>query len=204
MVIVGSPMAEFQVVVLKSIPFQGVEEEYSNVYTLTTDFGEQFADEAAIDSIVGLERGVHATTVRFLSAVSYEGVGGNLTPRFRKFIDLPGQQSPTTNMYHECAVLCTIELPRSGLFGLGRRRFLRKWLHTGCGNIGANSMGGNGQTGSGIMSSAYTTAMLNTYWTPMVTAEHGGGLLSATNGDRPISLANARISPYLEHRQFHR
>lgn len=196
-------MAVFSVVTLKEVSFQGRQEQFSNAYHLTTSTGEEFDDQAAINSIVSLERAVHATAVRFVSAVSYDvSLTNNLTPRRREFLEVQGQGAPPDGTYRECAALCRVELPRGGVFNLGRRRFLSKWLHLCTSTVGGVAAGDGTRSGEAL--AAFDAPLLSTYWEPMVTQEHGGGLLCAPNGDLPLEGAQPFIGDYLEHRQFHR
>lgn len=192
-------MGNFKIIITKEVDFQGRKEQFSNVYTLSTGVAEAFDDGAAIDSIVELERAVHTQFVRFVRAESYgvNPVTGD-NPRFGKDLAVVGTMPYSQMTYYECAVLVQFELPRSGgLIGIGRKRRLKKWLHSG-------ALGGAETTeqvrGSAALSVAQKARFMDSYATPLMNQEHGGGRLAALNGDLPSSAA---VHDYLEHRQFH-
>jgi hypothetical protein len=189
----------FKVIIKKRIAFQGRLEEFSNVYVLSTGIAETFGDEAAIDSIVALEKTVHAGPVTFFKGETYgiNPVTGDV-PRFGKDLSGGGSMAAGAQIYNEAAILVTFELPRKGgLIGIGRRRMLRKWLHTGYLPVGAASESNAGAVDLGATAKG---VILNNYANPLRTAEHGGGKIAAPNGDLPTASA---VRPYLEHHQFH-
>ncbi len=191
-------MGKFRVIITKSQTFQGKVEEFSNVYVLDTGTFEGFDDEAAINSIVGLEKAVHSTEVTFVRGESYgiNPVTGD-NPRFGKPLSGAGTMAAGARIYVECAILVKFELPRKGgLIGIGRRRMLRKWIKPGYlpTNAASDSNSGKVAMGSGAQEFFRTS-----YAEPLRNNSHGGGSLAAENGDRPSGSA---VHPFVEHRQY--
>jgi hypothetical protein len=192
-------MGMFKVIIKKTVPFQGRNEEFSNVYLLSTGSFEGFNDANAIDSIADLEKKVYGSPVLFTRGESYgiNPVTGDV-PRFGKALEGNGQVNGAAP-YVECAVLVKFELPRkNNLIGIGRRRLLKKWLHVA--RMTATDIEANAETGAVPLGSVFATAIRTKYSEPMRNQEHGGGKLAAPNGDLPLS---SEIHPFLEHHQFH-
>ena len=84
-------MAVGQIVIVKSTAWQGRSEDFSNVYNLHELAATAEAGEAAIDSIVALERAVHGSNVTFKEARAYvfRGLAG-YEGTFRKALNVPG------------------------------------------------------------------------------------------------------------------
>lgn len=186
------------VTITKEVDWQGGVEEFSNVYHLD-EVGSTAADgNAAVDSLVAIERAVHGTDVRFKEAKVYRfgGLAGT-EGIYRETLTGTGALNTLERCYRECAVLVKFELPRSGTFGFGRFRQLMKWLHV------AQLPGvidGQFKNGIAVMNAGAVTFYRDSYATPLMTQPHGPGRLSNAAGVRPTALA---IHPYLEHRQFH-
>jgi hypothetical protein len=192
-------VGRFRVIITKASQFQGRLEQWSNVYILDTGTFETFEDEAAINSIVALEKTVHGGNVQFVKGETYgiNPVTGD-NPRFGKPLSGNGTMGSGPQIYKETAVLVKFELPRAGgLTGIGRRRMLRKWLH--CGYLPTAASTGMAY-GDEPLGSTTKTAFLNNYANPLRNGNHGNGQLSAPNGDKPTAAA---VHDYLEHRQFH-
>ncbi len=193
-------MGSFRITTTKFTTFQGKTEEFSNVYVLDTGTLEAFDDEAAIDGIIALEKKVFSSNTGFRRATSYgiNPIRGDV-PRYGKELAGNGLVSVqlAANFYPECAILVKFELPRpGGQVGIGKRRMLRKWLHTGTLPGSAEEAEGKAAALSVQTRAFYTRE----YAEPLRTGSFGGGSLSAPNGDKPISTST---HPYLEHRQFH-
>lgn len=195
-------MAVFKLVTVKSVMFQGVREEFTNQYHLSTAFGETFGDAAALNAIKDLERNIFAPAVTFERGVSYEtGPGPNNTRHIEDWAQAGAASPSDAPVYRECAVLVEWELPRAGLFNLGAKRFLRKWLHTAClpgGGVGTAPA----VEGGAVIPAPVQLAIVDMYADPLRNGTFGGGQLVAPNGDRPTGPSN--VKDYLEHRQFHR
>lgn len=190
-------MAVGQVVIVKQVPWQGGSEEFSNVYNLDDLANTAEAGQAAAESILALERAVHAPTVNFkeLRVYTFQGLAG-YEGIYRADINLAGlNASAGGSMYRECAILVKFELPRSGIGGFGRFRQLMKWLHVG------GMISGDAQiTGATALTATQKTFYTTNYADPLRNNLHGGARLSNGDGVRPSA---ARIHDYVEHRQFH-
>ncbi len=189
-------MPLYKVAVEKSIPFQGKEEYFSNVYTFDVTSGDSlFELETLADRIVDIEVPLFVTSVTFRHVRLWSaGIGPNYM-WVSKAIPQPRTGTRAGELvYRECALLISWPLPRRQ--GLRRtiRRDLRKWLHTGTHH--GHSVAGHGtpQTINGL---AGVPAYVNDIKEPVA-----GAFLCAPNGDRPTGPAVA--APYLEHRQFPR
>lgn len=198
-------MADIAVQILKSLMFQGVREQYSNVYTFNVDMlsGGVETDEVVIDRLVGLERAVHTPVVTFEGARSYS-IGGlqatNVMRAVRDNIALPGlAPADEQAMYRECAFRIDFQLPRSLV--LRRRRIGRKFLHTGAAPmLGAVGVGTFDVAGEQPLAGAFRDELLARYATPLTTGWPEGWEFGS-HGD---PFTDPSVFEYLEHRQFHR
>lgn len=189
-------MSGIMVTTLKSMPFQGNEEVWSNVYFFgdgggfgaTTD-GEA---EQVIDFCIAQERSIHANHIKFLGGSArqlnafHKPVSGEAL--FSKELT-PGTVgtagTATSGMYRECAVMVR--------WLLGGRRYLRSFYHT-CLSHGYDLEGDTAITGNpGTQLITFAEAMLNT-----VTA---GYRRRSPSGEAPSAVGYHK---YLEHRQFHK
>jgi hypothetical protein len=180
--------------------FQGHAEDFSNVWTVDTALAESFNDVATINQIVAFEKALHTNHVSFIRASSY-GIGGTDAGNvMREILDLTGlgTVSPGNDLYRECALRVTFELPRSLI--LRRKRTASKWFHLGAiPNVTGWSSGM--ASGATILTPGVQTWFTNLWNTHNMDDTLAGGGVLAVGGD---PYGPPVVSPYMEHRQFKR
>lgn len=189
-------MAGVQVVVRKMVPFQGREEEFSNVYYFTNAGASIAATESEASAILAAcierERPIFATIVQFLggSVRNLGPFGGPVAGEALHSAEQPPGTVGTggtanTSMYRECAVQVR--------WLLGGRRFLRSMLHT-CLHHNYDL------TGVNETAPAQLSAGLKAYADANLQPLPNGYRRTSPGGDIPGVVG---YSKYLEHRQFH-
>lgn len=184
----------------KTMPFQGAQEVFSNVYTM--DSGPDLSDDwsGVAQDLADLEQTIHASVVEWQDYRVWNLEGTQIERVIIDAGDLTGEgQLVGDNVYHECAVLVRWPLTRSPV--LRRRRWLSKWLHVcALSPSSAESVGGYGpipQTARDLI--------LNSYAIPL--REYGsdgtaGVRFTDGSGERP-GAPFIGADGYLEHRQLH-
>jgi hypothetical protein len=196
-------MAIYEVALTKGSTFKEKSGlEWTNVYTLSTPGLDDLDAEAAIDSLVRLERPVHATDVTFVRATVYERatLSTRMIPLYGKALEGVGEVSTGAIIYKECCVLVQWELPRAGgLSGIGRSRRLSKWLHVN--QLASSNPGASVLQGAGAFPATLIDIYLDLYANPAKNQTHGGGKLSNPRGIEPVGV---KVVPHVQHHQFHR
>jgi hypothetical protein len=187
-------MSGIQAVITMEVPFQGDDEEFSNVFYMGDGGGIGSVPGTTKDAILtGLKdwmKPIFANNVRFLRGYARDlDIFNQPVSGEGHTLEFSGTEYgtygiPATNMYGECAVMLR--------WLIGGRRFLRNMFHTQV----PHSLDVTGRSSQ----NATNSSSLVTFAQHMLNDPISGFYRIAPNGDRPVSIL---YPTYLEHRQFH-
>ena len=185
----GTEMAKTRVTIVKSVGFQGRVEEFQNVYNL--DGPEPTPDDGTglINALVAIEKPLHAGEIKFVRGYcSYDDSGLLQKPTYRsiqqKLLEGGGTSIKQGFIYKECAVLLQLRI--------GVRHIIPKWYHCWAVENGD-------QFGVSLLTTG-TTEPFQAAGNQLLAAINTNWYIATPDNDRPVQ---ARVYPYLEHRQFH-
>jgi hypothetical protein len=114
----------------KETDYRGGVQRFSNVYSYFGGFFSEANLELAVDRLVKLEKDVHSLGVRFRGARAWSdgGTAAENVMLLTKDLSGTGRAGGSGAMYKESAILVQWECERKDR--LGRKKYLRKWLHT--------------------------------------------------------------------------
>lgn len=125
-------MAPYAVSVTMAHPFRGASELFSNVFHYDADL-VAVTNDGVIDAVVAGLKAAYPSSVGFRQARLYGPTNqGQLANVTRLIKDLTGNGTATMtggSFYPELAFFVSMYVGRNP--ATGRKRFLRKWLHTG-------------------------------------------------------------------------
>lgn len=189
----------FAVSITKRTPFQGMSEEFSNVYQYGGPTPSEEDASLIIDYLADAEKSIFGNSVVYLTGFLYEigGTPAENLPILRKDLAGTGLRADVPAIYREAAVMVYMRSTRPS--ALGRPVYFRKWLHTCAFDTTgqANAVIG----GSQELSTAYRTEI--EAWMEDVASPTVNGVeyvMASANGG--IAQTPATCFRYLEHRQF--